>query len=78
MVRRFYNSCEGLSEEDEENMTFLMISDPVNFEEAVKSPKAQNGDGLWMKKSNPIKKKSNMELGGSMGWSKENRSKMDL
>ena len=30
---------EGLSEEDETNMTFFMISDPVNFEEAVKSPK---------------------------------------
>ena len=34
-----YNFDEGLSEEDEENMTFLMLSDLVNFEEAVKSPK---------------------------------------
>ena len=34
-----YNSGEGLSEEDEENMTFLMIADPVNFEEALKSSK---------------------------------------
>jgi len=28
-----------LSKEDEANMAFLMISNPVNFEEAVKSPK---------------------------------------
>ncbi|XP_023513247.1 uncharacterized protein LOC111777763 [Cucurbita pepo subsp. pepo] len=35
----YYNFGEGLFEEDEENMAFLVISDPVNFEEAVKSPK---------------------------------------
>ena len=34
-----YNSSEGLSKEDEKNMAFLMISEPVNFEEAAKSPK---------------------------------------
>ena len=34
-----FNSGKGLCEEDEENMTFLMISDHVNFEGGVKSPK---------------------------------------
>ena len=34
----YYNFGEGLSEEDEEK-EFLMISDPVHFEEVVKSPK---------------------------------------
>lgn len=35
-----YVSGKGLSEEDEEaNMAFFMVSDPVNFEEAVKSLK---------------------------------------
>ena len=28
----YYNSSEGLSKDDEENMAFFMISDPVNFE----------------------------------------------
>ena len=41
----YYNSGEGLSKEDEENMTFLMISDPVNFEKAVKKPKIEIGYG---------------------------------
>ena len=36
-----YNSAKGLSEEDEENMTFFMISDSVNFEKAVKSPRGR-------------------------------------
>ena len=36
-----YNFGEGLYEEDEKNMTFLMISDLVNFEEAVKSSKCR-------------------------------------
>ena len=35
----YYNFGEGLFEEDEENMAFLVISDPVNFEEALKSSK---------------------------------------
>ena len=34
-----YNSNEGSSKEDEEYMAFLIISNPVNFEEAVKSRK---------------------------------------
>ena len=61
----YYNSGEGLSEEDEE----MMISDPVNFEEVVKSPKWR----LAMdEKIKSIEKKSNMEFGGSTsGWSKE-------
>ena len=34
-----YNSVEGSSEEDEENMAFLIISDRVKFEKPVKKPK---------------------------------------
>ena len=50
-----YNSNEGLSKEDEKNMTFLMISDPVNFEEAVKSRKwrlAMDEEIKFIKKKN--------------------------
>jgi len=66
---------EGLSEEDEANMAFLIISDPVNFEEAVKSPKWRLAMDEEIKS---IEKKSNMALGGSICWCKENRGKVDL
>ena len=42
-----YNSDKGLSKEDEENMALFMISDDVNFEEAVKSSKWRL---VWIKK----------------------------
>ena len=67
----YYNFGEGIFEEDEENIAFLMISDPANFEEAVKSPKWRLAREEEIKS---IEKKSNMEFGGSYGWSKENKS----
>ena len=45
----YYDSYEGFSQVDEENMELLIILDLVNFEEVVKSPKLKLAMGEEIK-----------------------------
>jgi len=71
----YYNFGEGLSEEDEEK-EFLMISDPVHFEEVVKSPKWRLVMNEEIKSNEKKNETQNLEV--LLAGSKENKREMDL